>query len=143
MRQIYNTSDTSPELMSFVLELSSGEHTPEYPGTQYPRFTHSSKQQDQQEAEHPAAARLLAGLAPNCDASKCLTSPTNSVSSNSSSSGGTASPPSPPSVIYDGGAVMPISSGICGKAGTRLTLANLMPSRLAVTAPHAIIIWAQ
>ncbi|XP_053660467.1 kinesin-like protein unc-104 [Anopheles marshallii] len=131
MRQIYNTSDTSPEMMSFVLELSSGELTPEHSGTQYPAFAHpplsvSKQQQEHLVAEQPAAARLLAGLAPNCEGSKCLTSPTNSVSSLSSSSCGTASPPS---VIFDGGVVVSNSSSSFGRAGTRLTLANLMPSR--------------
>lgn len=137
MRQIYNTSDTSPELMSFVLELSSGEHSPEYPGIQYQAYARAEHQTTEQ--PNREAAQLLTGLASNCDVSNCLTSPTTSVSSTASSpsgSCGTASPPSPPSVIYDGSIAGSLNSGTLGKAGTRLTLANLMPSRLAVTAPH-------
>lgn len=137
MRQIYNTSDTSPELMSFVHELSSGEHSPEYPGIQYQAYARAEHQTTEQ--PNREAAQLLTGLASNCDVSNCLTSPTTSVSSTASSpsgSCGTASPPSPPSVIYDGSIAGSLNSGTLGKAGTRLTLANLMPSRLAVTAPH-------
>uniref|UniRef100_A0A8W7Q211 Kinesin-like protein unc-104 n=1 Tax=Anopheles coluzzii TaxID=1518534 RepID=A0A8W7Q211_ANOCL len=130
MRQIYNTSDTSPELMSFVLELSSGEHSPEYPGIQYQAYARAEHQTTEQ--PNREAAQLLTGLASNCDVSNCLTSPTTSVSSTASSpsgSCGTASPPSPPSVIYDGSIAGSLNSGTLGKAGTRLTLANLMPSR--------------
>ncbi|XP_035790790.1 kinesin-like protein unc-104 isoform X4 [Anopheles albimanus] len=131
MRQIYNTSDTSPELMSFVLELSSGEHTPEYPGSQHqlpfaqpqPHMIRKSPQpspQQEESVEHP----VLPGL--NCDMTNCLSSP---VSSSSSSSPDTVSSASQPSVIYDG-AVGPASSSYrLGKSSARLTLTNLMPSR--------------
>ncbi|ETN64550.1 kinesin-like protein KIF1A [Anopheles darlingi] len=128
MRQIYNTSDTSPELMSFVLELSSGEHTPEYPGSQHQiPFAHPQPQlikkspspQQSESVEHP----VLAGL--NCDVTNCLSSP---VSSSSSSSPDTVSSASQPSVIYDG-VVGPSSSYRLGKSSARLTLTNLMPSR--------------
>lgn len=135
MRQIYNTSDTSPELMSFVLELSSGEHTPEYPSSQHQlpfaqpqpqAIKKSASSQQSESVEHPA----LVGL--NCDVTNCLSSP---VSSSSSSSPDTASSASQPSVIYDG-AVGPSSSNRLGKSSARLTLTNLMPSRLADTARH-------
>ncbi|XP_049539653.1 kinesin-like protein unc-104 isoform X4 [Anopheles darlingi] len=128
MRQIYNTSDTSPELMSFVLELSSGEHTPEYPGSQHQiPFAHPQPQlikkspspQQSESVEHP----VLAGL--NCDVTNCLSSP---VSSSSSSSPDTVSSASQPSVIYDG-VVGPSSNYRLGKSSARLTLTNLMPSR--------------
>ncbi|XP_058174780.1 kinesin-like protein unc-104 [Anopheles ziemanni] len=136
MRQIYNTADTSPELMSFVLELSSGEHTPEYP--QYHRqpvalHAHTPALELPAEAQpQPGDQQLVAGLLPSCDVSNCLASPTSPAStSSSSSSSSSSSTSSPPSVIFDGTASASGPNGSSGmrRAGSRLTLANLMPSR--------------